>query len=329
VKVDPFIEVEKAAGHNVAKACGLLEVSKSAYYQRRNSVSSQRRGHRRRAARADQGHPRRVQGNLWRPADPQGAPPSPHLRQAQGDQADASGRPRGTVQEALAQDHRGRSRRRGGPRPHSAPLRAVRRGGPSLCRRHHLHRYLGGLGLPGDRSSTWPADGSSARPWPITCAPSWSKTRSSWRSCSGRQAPVSSSIPTAAVSTRAGTTPSWPGPTTSCSRWDARANAGTTRWPRASSPRSSASSSTPAPGHLEQGFDALSSSTSRAGTTPAEAALDPRLPQPRPIQKCPTQRRPSGSMINTSNLSVEPDRAHDAERWWRDQLIPPPLTNRG
>ena len=42
MKVDPFIEAEKVAGHNVAKACGLLEVSKSAYYQRRNGVPSQR-----------------------------------------------------------------------------------------------------------------------------------------------------------------------------------------------------------------------------------------------------------------------------------------------
>jgi transposase InsO family protein len=42
VKVDPFIEAEKAAGHNVAKACGLLEVSKSAYYERRKGVPSAR-----------------------------------------------------------------------------------------------------------------------------------------------------------------------------------------------------------------------------------------------------------------------------------------------
>jgi len=42
VKVHPFIEAEQAAGHNVAKACGLLEVSKSAYYQRRNGAPSQR-----------------------------------------------------------------------------------------------------------------------------------------------------------------------------------------------------------------------------------------------------------------------------------------------
>jgi putative transposase len=42
VKVDPFIEAEKVAGRNVDRACHLLEVSTSAYYQRRNSVPSKR-----------------------------------------------------------------------------------------------------------------------------------------------------------------------------------------------------------------------------------------------------------------------------------------------
>jgi transposase InsO family protein len=42
VKVHPFIEAEKVAGRNVDKACHLLEVSKSAYYQRRNGAPSQR-----------------------------------------------------------------------------------------------------------------------------------------------------------------------------------------------------------------------------------------------------------------------------------------------
>jgi transposase InsO family protein len=40
--MDPFIEAEKAAGHNVDKACDLLKVSKSAYYQRRKGVPSAR-----------------------------------------------------------------------------------------------------------------------------------------------------------------------------------------------------------------------------------------------------------------------------------------------
>jgi transposase InsO family protein len=42
VKTDPFIEAEKVAGHSVTKACGLLEVSKSAYYERRNGAPSER-----------------------------------------------------------------------------------------------------------------------------------------------------------------------------------------------------------------------------------------------------------------------------------------------
>ncbi len=42
MKMDPFIEAEKAAGHNVDKACDLLKVSKSAYYQRRKGVPSAR-----------------------------------------------------------------------------------------------------------------------------------------------------------------------------------------------------------------------------------------------------------------------------------------------
>ena len=42
MKVQPFIEAEKAAGHNVAKACALLEVSKSAYYQRAKAIPSAR-----------------------------------------------------------------------------------------------------------------------------------------------------------------------------------------------------------------------------------------------------------------------------------------------
>jgi hypothetical protein len=42
VKVDPFIEAEKVAGHNVAKACELLEVSRAAFYQRRSGAPSKR-----------------------------------------------------------------------------------------------------------------------------------------------------------------------------------------------------------------------------------------------------------------------------------------------
>ena len=43
MKVHPFIEVEKAAGHDVQRACRLLEVSRAAFYQRRTGVPSPRR----------------------------------------------------------------------------------------------------------------------------------------------------------------------------------------------------------------------------------------------------------------------------------------------
>ena len=42
MKVHPFIEAEKIAGHGVQRACPLLEVSRAAYYQRRNGVPSPR-----------------------------------------------------------------------------------------------------------------------------------------------------------------------------------------------------------------------------------------------------------------------------------------------
>jgi len=42
MKLDPFIEAEKIAGHSVAKTCGLFEVSRAAHYQRRNGAPSAR-----------------------------------------------------------------------------------------------------------------------------------------------------------------------------------------------------------------------------------------------------------------------------------------------
>ena len=40
--VDPFIGAEEAAGHSVKNACGLLEVSRAAYYERRKGIPSKR-----------------------------------------------------------------------------------------------------------------------------------------------------------------------------------------------------------------------------------------------------------------------------------------------
>ncbi len=40
MKIYPFIEAEKTAGHNVAQACALLKVSRSAYYAHRSGPSA-------------------------------------------------------------------------------------------------------------------------------------------------------------------------------------------------------------------------------------------------------------------------------------------------
>ena len=42
MKMDPFIEAEEAAGHSVKRCCELFEVSRAAYYQRRDSEPSLR-----------------------------------------------------------------------------------------------------------------------------------------------------------------------------------------------------------------------------------------------------------------------------------------------
>lgn len=42
MKLQPFIEAEQAAGHSINRCCELFEVSRSAYYQRRNATPSPR-----------------------------------------------------------------------------------------------------------------------------------------------------------------------------------------------------------------------------------------------------------------------------------------------
>ena len=53
MKMDPFIEAEKTAGHSVPRTLWAVRGLPSAYYQRRNGVPSTPGGHRRRADRGD------------------------------------------------------------------------------------------------------------------------------------------------------------------------------------------------------------------------------------------------------------------------------------
>ena len=309
MKVDPFIEAEKPQVTASQRTCGLLEVSKSAYYQRRNGVPSAR-------AVTDAELLEQITAIHAESKGTYGAPRihkellHRHVAcwQAQGDQAHAPGRPRGPVQEALAHDHRRRSRRRGGPGPDPAPLRAVRGDGPALRRRHHLHLDLGGLGLPGHGHRPGQPPGRGLGPGRSHAHRAGRRRPHHGLRQPGTRARASSFIRTGAVNTRAGTSPSWPGPTASCSRSGARANAGTTPWPRSSSPPSSASSSTRV--MADEGRTSTRCLRVHRGLVQhPPAALDARLPQPRSIRSCPPQRRASGGMINTSNLSVEPDQS--------------------
>ena len=125
---------------------------------------------------------------------------------------------------------------------------------PPLRRRHHLHRDLGGLGLSGHGHRPGQSPGrrlGAGRPHAHRA-----RRR---RPADGLRHPPPGRrgdlpLATGAASTRAGTTPSWPAPTASCCRSGARASAGITPWPRASSPPSSESSSTPAPGRPGTGL---------------------------------------------------------------------------
>ena len=42
MKMDPFIEAEEVAGHSLKHCCDMFEVSRAAYYQRRQAVPSKR-----------------------------------------------------------------------------------------------------------------------------------------------------------------------------------------------------------------------------------------------------------------------------------------------
>ena len=183
MKMDPFIEAEEVAGHSVEHCCDLFEVSTSAYYERKKDVPSARE-------LTDAELTEKITEIHAESKGTYGAPRVHkellHRHIACGKrrvtQTHAPSRPRGPLQEALAQDHRGQPRRRGGPRPDPAALRTEHRDRSPLRRRHHLHLDLGGLGLPGDGHRPGQSVASLAGRWPTTCAPSSSKTLSRWRS---------------------------------------------------------------------------------------------------------------------------------------------------
>jgi len=147
VKVDPFIEAEKAAGHNVAKACGLLEVSKSAYYERRNGAPSAR-------TLSDAELLEKITAIHTESKGTYGAP---RIHRELLHRHVACGKRKVTRRHVISSSATsGRAPRWTGAMSATSPTSRP-----------------GRVGRIWPRSSTWPAVGSSAGRWPTTCAPSW------------------------------------------------------------------------------------------------------------------------------------------------------------
>ena len=152
MKLNPFIEAEKTAGHSVQKTCALFEVSTSAFYARRKGTPSARQlsdaellcqiSVIHKESKGTYGAPR-IHKELLHRHVAVGKRKVTRLMRAAGLEGRCKKRwCKTTVADPDAE---------AGPRSDPTPLRAVRRDGPALCRRHHLHLDLGGLGLPGHR----------------------------------------------------------------------------------------------------------------------------------------------------------------------------------
>ena len=91
VKLDGFIEAEEAAGHSLKHCCDLFQVSRAAYYQRKQQIPSDREVVRPRAPGAHPPHPRRLRRHLRvAPGAPGAARPGGGLRAAAGAAPDAT-----------------------------------------------------------------------------------------------------------------------------------------------------------------------------------------------------------------------------------------------
>jgi transposase InsO family protein len=179
VTVSPFIEAEKAAERNVARACELLEVSRSAYYAQRNTTPS----------------PRKVEEAELTAAivrlheASKGVYGAPKIHDELKDEGRQHGRKRVA---RIMREHglRGKTPKRFKTTTIADPQAAAR---ADLIKRDftidatkintrwcgditYIPTWQGWLYLA--TSSTSPAAGSLGSRWPITCAPSSSATRS-------------------------------------------------------------------------------------------------------------------------------------------------------
>ena len=266
--MDPFIAAEEVAGHSVKRCCELFEVSKSAYYERKNGLPSVRE-----VTDAE------LLGKICQVhAESNGTYGYLRVYRALRDEGEGVGRRR--VRRLMCRAGlEGRAKRRFRtttlPDPDAEAARDLiqRHFGPGV---ELDTRYVGDITYV----MTW--EGWAYLATVIDLASrkvvGWAlaehmrtelvEEACRWPSSPADLGPASSFIRTGAVNIRAATTPPWPEPTASCCRSVARASAGTTPWPNRSSPPSSASSSTRGHGRHARDCTLRSSSTSRVGTTP-------------------------------------------------------------
>jgi putative transposase len=159
MKLDPFIEAEKTAGHSVQKTCELFEVSRSAYYQRTTGTPSDR-------AITDAELTKQIKAVH---AESKGTYGSPRVHKELGHRGVACGRRRVTRLMRLA-GLEGRCKKRWRKTTVADPGAEAAK---DLIQRHFGpcaeidRRYCGDI-TTWRRSSTWPAGRWWAGHWPTT-----------------------------------------------------------------------------------------------------------------------------------------------------------------
>jgi transposase InsO family protein len=182
--VDPFIEAEEAAGHGAKRACRLLEVSRSAYYERKKAIPSAR----------DVTDAELTERIKEVHDESKGTYGYLRVRKALADEGTCVGKWRvRRLMRAAGLEGRAKKRWRTTTVPDPAAEAAK-----DLIQRHfgpceELDRRTSATSptsRPGRAGLTWPRSSTSpaARWWagllPITCAPNWSKRPSRWPSSS-------------------------------------------------------------------------------------------------------------------------------------------------
>ena len=269
MKLDPFIEAEKTAGHSVNKCCGLFEVSRAAYDQRRTGIPSAR-------AVADAELTKQIEAVH---AESKGTYGSPRVHRELGHRGVTCGRRRVTRLMRVA-GLEGRCKKRwrkttvADPEAEQAKDLIQRQFQPFV---EIDRRYCGDITY----IATW--EGWSYLATVIDLA---SRKVVGWSLADHMRTELVEDALTMAFVNRApeegvifhsdrgcnirvGTSLISHATTAWCSRSGGRASAGTTPWPSPSLPPSNANSSTFGPGPPDQDFTEPSSNTSRVGTTPA------------------------------------------------------------